>query len=109
MTIGREPKRDTLILTLGADFVHTIKLTAHRSFPAGTTIGLHFYPPGDPNAIVPMYSFSALVYPERAEWWIESSVVDAIPDRAHFRIYVSYPETPTLEHAWFIGEVTRLQ
>jgi hypothetical protein len=44
-----------------------------------------------------------------AEWTIQSEQADLIPDRSFYRMYVSYPETPTLEHCWFRGSVTRKQ
>nr|WP_280404972.1 hypothetical protein [Nocardia brasiliensis] len=109
MAIGRAPIREKLILTLEADFVHTIRLPTNRTFPTGTTIVLRFYPPGKTNTTQSIGRFSATVYPDRAEWKVESTQIDAIPDRAHYRIYVAYPEVPPLDHCWFVGDVSRQQ
>ncbi|MEV0759508.1 hypothetical protein [Nocardia sp. NPDC050435] len=109
MPIGRQPLRDKLILTLGADLVHTIKLPNGRTFPSGTTAVIRFYPPGKTNTLVSIAEFPAIVFPDRAEWRVESELADPVPDRAHYRIYVSYPETPRLDHCWVIGDVSRQQ
>ncbi|GAB4588726.1 LtfC-like domain-containing protein [Nocardia sp. IFM 10818] len=109
MAIGREVERDVLILTLEADFDYTLKLPPDRTFPPGTAVRLKLYPPGEKNTKSTIAVWDAQVAPTHARWVVESEQADLIPDRAHFRIYVSYPESPTREHPWFVGDVRRDQ
>lgn len=108
--LGNEPLTDKLTLTLGADFVHIFKTSADDEIPPGTTAVIKLYPPGEKDTLTSIDSWSATdVTANQITFRAESEAADLIPDRAHFRVYVTYPDTPTLEHCWVVGDVKRKQ
>lgn len=108
--LGRDPIDEQIILTLGADFTLKINAPDNVLIPAGTAIYIEFYPPARPNTLDALDTWNGAVSSEFVEWRIESTLANDIPDKARFRIYVSYPDTPnTLEHCWYRGSVTRRQ
>ncbi|WP_280350364.1 DUF7264 domain-containing protein [Nocardia abscessus] len=109
MGFGREPEPETITLTLGADYTQKINIPPETPLPDGTVVTIKFYPPRAKNTPTSIAEWAATVTPELVQWRVESALADAIPDKAHFRIYVSYPDTPTLEHCWYVGDVIRKQ
>lgn len=106
-TLGRSPEKTTLVLTQGADFTQILQLSGNERFPVDTVVTICFYE--DPNDSTPIAVWEGDTLSTRVEWRVESELADEISDRAPFRMYVSYPEEPTLEHCWFIGRVARQQ
>lgn len=108
--LGHEPLVDKMTLTLGADFVHEFETRPGDEIPSGTTAEIHIYPPGEKDTLVTIAEWAATdVTANKVIFRTESENVDLIPDRAHFRVYVTYPDTPTLQHCWVLGDVKRKQ
>lgn len=106
MAIGYEPTDETVILTLGADFFHTITPPTGFVFQSGTEVYICFYEdPDDLNTEIDRWD--ANVDPDKASWAVQSEVADAIEAGVNFRIYISYPDLPTSEYAWYVGTVER--
>ncbi|MDM7488697.1 hypothetical protein QT969_10380 [Rhodococcus sp. CSLK01-03] len=105
--LGRTPEQIKLILSLGADFTQIIKTPENETFPVDTVVAIRFY--DDPADTAHIAEWLGDVTSTQVEWRIESALADVIPDRTPFRMYVSYPEVPTLEHCWFTGRVARKQ
>lgn len=106
--LGYTPTKKALILSAGADFVHVINAPAGSTIPTGTTARIAFYASSDTTA-PEIASWTGVVATDRIEWRIESAQADLIENRSKFRLYVTYPETPTWEVLWFIGDVKRIQ
>lgn len=51
----------------------------------------------------------ATITDEFVYWRVESEVSDLMHARVHFRNYVNYPDSPTLDHCWYVGDVIRKQ
>lgn len=108
--LGHEPLTDKMTLTLGADFVHEFETSPGDEIPPGTTAVIKLYPPGQRNTLVSIAEWTATEVTEsKVTFRAESEEADLIPDRAHFRVYVTYPDTPTLQHCWVLGDVKRKQ
>lgn len=106
---GHEPIKDPLILTLGADFVHRYKKNeSDPEFPAGTESRIEVYTSKDSSTPVATWSAS-LIDTEFIEFRVESEDTDEIPARYHYRLYVVYPDEPTLDMCWCYGDITRKQ
>lgn len=109
MPLGNEPIVDKLILTAGADFEHRINVAAGETIPNGTTAKIVILA-DDGTATVPLATWPATtVTGSYVRWRVESGVADTIPDRSVYRLYIVYDDTPTLDHCWYRGTVTRKQ
>lgn len=109
MPLGNEPIIDTVVLTAGADWAHRINVASGETLPTGTTAVIRFYADKE-TASTPIAQFNANNVNEvYAEWRVESTSLDAIENNSFFRIYVTYPETPTFENCWYRGKVQRQQ
>lgn len=106
MAIGFVPSDETVILTLGADFFHTITPPAGYVFQSGTEVYLCFYEDAD-DLDTEIDRWDGLVQPDRVTWAVQSEIADEIEDGVNFRIYISYPDLPTSEYAWYVGTVER--
>jgi len=109
MSLNGEPEHEDITLTLGADFVLDLKVPASDPIPLGSEVRLAIYPKGKKNTLISIADWPAVVEPTKASWRVQSEQADLIPDRAHYRIYISYPETPTLDLVWYVGDVFRDQ
>lgn len=108
--IGHEPLTEKITLTLGADFTHRINADPGDVIPPGSTARICFYPPGRTDTLVPLAEWAHTTITDRYVYWrVESELADLIPKRAHFRVYINYPDNPTLNHCWYVGDVTRKQ
>ena len=105
--IGHEPQKETVVLTADADLYQVIRIGGIE-LPTGTTARLAFYATSDTEA-PELLNLPGVVTVDSITFRSESTVVDAVPNRTRFRVYVSYPETPTLEDCWFVGAVKRIQ
>lgn len=103
--LGYDPTNLTLILSKGADFVHTVALSSGVVFPTGTKVRIVL---SNASEAV-LDTWQAVVSDVEAKFVIQSDLADAIPAGAKYRLYVSYPTTPTTEYLWFFGAVRRKQ
>ncbi|MGW4371034.1 LtfC-like domain-containing protein [Nocardia takedensis] len=102
---GYDPQNRTLVLSKGADFVHTVALSEGAQFPAGTLVRIDLIDAGEN----PLGAWQAVVGASEASFVIGSDLADEIPSGAKYRLYVSYPTTPSTEYLWFFGPVRRKQ
>lgn len=107
--LGNEPIPEKIVLSLGADFVQKFRADPGEVIPTGSTVHIRFYPPGQTDTLVFTHEAACNVYDTYAEARIESTIADTIPRKAHWRVYISYPDTPSLEHCWYVGDVVRKQ
>ncbi|QIS16587.1 DUF7264 domain-containing protein [Nocardia arthritidis] len=103
--LGFDPINRTLVLSKGADFVHTVALADGPGFPTGTAVRIILL---DATETV-LDTWSAVLTTTEARFVIQSELADLIPAGAKYRLYVSYPTTPTTEYLWFYGAVRRKQ
>lgn len=102
MAFGHQPGKETIILSKGADWVCSLQDTG-EVWPEGTECWVEI---GDLDPI------EATVTPETAtaSFKVESTVVDPVPNRAPFNLYLRFPTTPeTTEYLWFWGQVNRVE
>lgn len=108
--LGRQPIPETIPLTLGTDYTLGLNAPAGTTFPASTAVRIDIYAKGKTNTLTTIASWAATVTTNRAGWRVESALADLIPSGAHFRIYITYPDTPSsLDHCWYKGEIVRDQ
>ncbi|GAB4582316.1 LtfC-like domain-containing protein [Nocardia sp. IFM 10818] len=103
--LGYDPTNLTLVLSKGADFMHTFALAPGSEFPTGTQVRIQMLNATD----AVLATWNAKVTATEAAFAIQSDLADAIPTGAKYRLYVSYPTTPTTEYLWFFGVVRRKQ
>ncbi|MFI7001348.1 hypothetical protein [Nocardia sp. NPDC050175] len=103
--LGYDPTNLTLVLSKGADFVHTVSLAAPSAFPTGTKVRIVL----SNAAETVLDTWQAVLSDAEAKFVIQSDLADAIPAGTKYRLYVSYPTTPTTEYLWFFGAVRRKQ
>lgn len=103
--LGYDPSSRTLVLSKGADFLHTVALADGAVFPDGTTARIALL---DTTEKV-LDTWTAVVTTTEAKFVIQAELADAIPAGAKYRLYVAYPTTPTTEYLWFYGAVRRKQ
>lgn len=109
MPLGNSPISEKLILTAGADFVHRINAPAGEEIPIGTAAFIAIYPSQDTDAVADTLWPATTVTGGYIAWRVEAEDADEIADGAYFRLYVTYDDTPTLEHCWYRGTVKRMQ
>ena len=105
---GHEPESEPIYLTLGSDFVNNYRPAVGETIPAGTTARIDLYPPGQKNTLTTIASWPAVVVDsDVVKFRVESELADEVPHRAHYRLYVNYPDDPTLDQCWVYGDVSR--
>ncbi|MGB3602701.1 MAG: hypothetical protein WBA38_04010 [Gordonia sp. (in: high G+C Gram-positive bacteria)] len=107
---GNQPIKDTLILTRGADYIADFK--KHASDPpinSATTARIEFTDGNDTDATILETWDAAEVLPDMIRFRTESETADLIDDRTNYRLIISFPDTPSLEHCWYFGTVKRIQ
>lgn len=104
--IGRQPIKEKLTITPGQDFSHEVQPPSPYQFQAGTTLKIVLFE-GKERGANEVTAWPANVTPESAAWIIQSDVTDLLPteERLWFRLYISYPDSPTTDHCWFSGPV----
>lgn len=106
---GHVPVKEALVLTLGADFVHKYQRQATDPvIPVGTTARIELYTSADTTDTIAVWN-AVLVDDPVVHFRIESDLADLIPNRAHYRLYIKFPDTPTLDMCWMYGDVSRKQ
>ncbi|MCM6774666.1 hypothetical protein NDR87_12965 [Nocardia sp. CDC159] len=103
--LGYDPTSRTLVLSKGADFVHTLALADGAFFPSGTTVRIVLFDAAERT----LDTWNAVLTNTEAKFVVQSDFADAIPSGAKYRLYVSYPTTPSTEYLWFYGAVRRKQ
>ncbi|MFR9750502.1 hypothetical protein ACL02S_05650 [Nocardia sp. 004] len=103
--LGYDPSNLTLVLSKGADFVHTIALEPGSVFPDGTQVRIEVLNAAD----AVLDTWPAVIDGQDAVFTVQSERADAIPTGAKYRLYVSYPTTPTTDYLWFFGAIRRKQ
>ncbi|MFC4126449.1 LtfC-like domain-containing protein [Nocardia rhizosphaerae] len=103
--LGHDPTNLTLVLSKGADFVHTLALPAGSVFPSGSAVRIVVLDNGD-NEIA---NWQAVLTETEARFVVQAELADIVPAGAKYRLYVSYPTTPSTEYLWFFGAVRRKQ
>jgi hypothetical protein len=103
---GNEPIERNITLTKGADFAQILRPEGGSVFPVGTTARIEILNRAT-GAIIT--TWTASVTPDDIKWIIQSDVVDPIPDRSKYRLYVTFPTTPTLDMCWYKGQIQRKQ
>ncbi|QDH48399.1 hypothetical protein SEA_ZIKO_60 [Gordonia phage Ziko] len=109
---GYTPQKATLILSPGADFIHTITPTS-GTFPAGMTAAIKLYARGSDTVLA---TWAGTVTSGQITWTIQSNTattgVDAMyaAGAAKFRLYITFDTDPggtTLDQdfLWYYGTV----
>ncbi|WP_064075925.1 LtfC-like domain-containing protein [Prescottella equi] len=102
---GWQPTKRGMILSAGADFAQALRQKNSAGvFPEGTTARIDFVVDDEVIATWP-----ATVEETEVSWLVQSTEADEIPDRAGYRLYISFPFDPPLDMLWFHGAVQRKQ
>lgn len=101
------PIYEDISMTFGADLLVTLESAPGDSIPFGSTIRLDVYPPQRRDTLVTIASVVGVITGNKIEFRMESEDSDELPDLAHYRIYITYPDTPDLDTCWFEGSLVR--
>lgn len=107
---GNIPIKDTVILTRGADYVADFK--KHPDDPpihSATSARIEFTDGNDTDAPIHTTWNASEVTTDMIRFRTESEDADLIENGTNYRLIVSFPDTPTLEHCWYYGTVKRTQ
>lgn len=108
MAIGFAPTKETLNLSLHADFIHVLSAPSGSPFPASFTAKI--------EVLAADYTVIATWTPATATttaitWNIQSNTavtgVDAViaASAKKFRLYAIFPSTPTDDYLWYAGSI----
>ncbi|MFI6168860.1 hypothetical protein ACIBCN_18915 [Nocardia sp. NPDC051052] len=103
--LGFEPTTRALVLSRGADFIQPVVPDDGAVFPTGTAVRIVVVTSSE----TVLATWEAVVTVREAMFTVASEFADLIPAGAKYRMYVSYPTTPTTEYLWFYGQVRRKQ
>lgn len=113
---GYSPVRDALVLSRGADFVHTYrKHPDDPVFPTGTTAEIVITRNNRTDSDVLATWPAEDVSEDAISFWVQTTETDVIPERPTpaWRLIVHYPAPPGASEAqdfvWFRGNVKREQ
>lgn len=107
MAIGFTPTKETLVLSLHADFIHKITAPASDPFPASFTAKIEIL---SGSTVLATWTPTSATTTE-VKWNIQSNTattgVDAIIAAAPktFRLYAIFPSTPTDDYLWYFGQI----
>jgi len=113
MAIGNEPVVEPLILTRGADLVHNFDLNdTDPDIPDGATARIEITE--DQETDSPIIETWTTLTREARKFVCrveseDSGDNEAIENGFRYRLIVSLPDSPTLEHCWRRGPITRQQ
>ncbi|QTF81847.1 hypothetical protein SEA_GUEY18_62 [Gordonia phage Guey18] len=110
---GYTPQKATLILSPGADFIHTITPT-EGTFPTGMTASIKLYARGSDTVLA---TWDGTVSSGQISWTIQSGTpttgVDAMyaAGAAKFRLYITFDTDPggstnDQDFLWYAGSVS---
>ncbi len=103
--LGYEPFVTDMVIIAGQDFSHFFGVTDDDPIPPGTTVILKIYTRDGSDQIGAWPAID--VQPGGAHVQITSVDLDAIPDSATYRVFVSYTEPSEQTLCWFRGRVHR--
>lgn len=106
--LGHVPIKSKLTLSKGADFAQIVRRQpSDPAIPTGSTAEIKLYTKGAETVLATWTAIA--VTEDYAEFRVESEQADPIPAGSIFRLYIHYPETPTLDLLWIYGDVQRKQ
>ncbi|RJO74185.1 hypothetical protein D5S18_18705 [Nocardia panacis] len=104
--LGWEPSRRPLVLSVGANFTHSIK-SATSAFPAGISAWIEIR---DSTSTTVLDTWNATnISTTSVDWIVAAAAAAAIPTGARYRLYVTIPTSPATTFEWFYGQVVRKQ
>lgn len=112
---GNSPIEDPLILTRGADFVNVWRIAdADPDIPDGTTARIVITETNDTDATEIATWSSLTVTAREITARVDREIaglddVDPDGDGWRYRLLVTLPDTPDLEHCWYRGSIERQQ
>ncbi|QGJ92019.1 hypothetical protein SEA_KEELAN_55 [Gordonia phage Keelan] len=112
-TFGYTPQKATLVLSPGADFIHTITPT-EGTFPTGMTASIKLYARGSDTVLA---TWNGTVTPGQITWTIQSNTattgVDAMytAGAAKYRLYITFDTDPSgtttdQDFLWYAGPIS---
>jgi hypothetical protein len=101
---GNQPIYNPLTLSKEADFDQDITPDGNVQIPEGTTARLAIVNPST-NATVT--SWPGTVSAASIRFTAQSAETDVVPHGYKYRIYVTFPTTPTREVLWYYGPIQR--
>lgn len=105
--LGHVPIKSKLTLSAGADFAQLVRRDpSDPPIPTSTTAEIKLY--SSSGTVLATWT-AILVTEDYAEFRVEAEQTDLIPAGSKFRLYIHYPETPTLDLLWVYGDVQRKQ
>lgn len=106
---GNIPIKDDITLTRGADFVASYdKAASDPDIPLAATARIEITAGTDTTEPI-LTTWTGSVAANSVSFRTESEDCDDIEAGTHYRLILSYPGTPTLEHCWYYGRVKRVQ
>ena len=102
--IGLDPVVDDWIVTRGQGLTHRFETTPNTPFPDDTTLTVHALSPRDTSIILgvwPAVSYTSTYIQVQ----IDATDLATLPDGAGFRVYITYPDSPTT--CWYRGRIWR--
>lgn len=104
--LGYKPNPADLILSKGADFIHTITPDS-GSYPAGMEAWIVLLPQ---SGETPVATWDAICTSTEITWTIQADGVGGVDaaftaNTKRFRLYVRFDTTPTTEYLWYFGKV----
>lgn len=107
---GNVPIKEDLTLTRGADFLALFKkLPTDPDIPSGTSARIEITQTNLTSADIEELWEAKAVHTDSIEFRIESEEADLVPSGWRYRLIVSFPDSPTLEHCWYYGSIKRVQ
>ena len=107
---GNIPIKDDLILTRGADYVADFKKHPDDPpIPSATTARIEITETADTDAPIITTWTAASIASDTIGFRTESENADLIEAGTRYRLLVSFPDTPTLDHCWYYGSIKRKQ
>lgn len=111
---GYSPVRDVLVLSRGADFVHTYrKHPDDPAFPVGTTAEIVITRNNRTDSPILATWPAEDVSEDEISFWVQITETDVVPERTSWRLVVHYPSPPgateVQDFVWYRGNVKREQ
>lgn len=98
------PLRRGLPNSTSADFIVRTRVPS-GTIPVGTTASMKLYNPDDSVLV----TITGVLSSDYFEFRKESAVSDLWPDRVHYRIYTTFPDSPNaIDLLWYFGDIQRI-
>lgn len=105
MSLGYQPVQQSLTLSIGANFVHTLT-PGTTPYPVGMTAWITVLAANDSTVLD---TWNATVTTSTASWSVPTSSTNPIPSGARYRLYALLPGSPNVPELWFYGPVVRAE